>query len=275
MVLALAGIFLLAKKQKQFFTPILVFTVLNIYVVYSWWCWWYGGSFGSRPMIDSYAMLAIALAGFIDWFATSRLRKALIIVVLVILSGHGVFQTLQYQKGALHYDAMSKAAYWNSFGNLYPDQYYYDLLEPPDYQAAKKGEQAIAIHSKKVITEPLVCDYESLTPDGTSFFSTNRRYLIGQAYLVSDELSRSGKNAVKLTPENQFGSNFQLRTTRYNEIYKLTVWRFPAESDGLIVFAAQKKRISTGRSKVLLKLMKKVGEKLKQKLASRTMFRAI
>ena len=238
MIFALAGIFLLVRKQKQFFAPILVFTVLNIYVVYSWWCWWYGGSFGSRPMIDSYAMMAIALAGFIDWFASSKPRKTVIIVFVLILSGHGVFQTLQYQKSAIHYDAMSKAAYWKSFGNLFPDHYYYDLLEPPDYQAAKKGVQAIAVHSKKIITEPLVCDYESLTPDGTSFLSTNMRYLVGRAFLVSDEMSRSGKNAIKLTPEHRYGSDFQPRT-KHNEIYKLSVWRFPSESEGRIVFAAQ------------------------------------
>jgi hypothetical protein len=239
MIFALAGIFLLVRKQKQFFAPILVFTVLNIYVVYSWWCWWYGGSFGSRPMIDSYAMLAIALAGFIDWFAVSRVRKTVAIVIVLILSGYGVFQTLQYKKSTLHYDSMSKAAYWHSFGKLFPDHNFYDLLEPPDYQAAKKGVQAIAVHSKKIITEPLVCDYEMITPDGASFFSTNQRYLIGRAFLATDEMSRSGNYAIKLSTEHQYGSDFQLRA-RHNEIYKLSVWRFPAESEGRIVFSASK-----------------------------------
>jgi hypothetical protein len=237
MIIALIGIFMLVRKQKQFFTPILVFTILNIYVIYSWWCWWYGGSFGSRPMIDSYPMMAIALAGFIDWFAVSKVRKITIIGILVILSGHGIFQTLQYQKSAIHYDSMSKEAYWHSFGKLFPDHYYYDLLEPPDYKAAKRGEQAIAVHSKTIITEPLVSDYEIVTPDGNSFFSTNMRYLIGKASLKSDEMSRSGHNSIKLTPEHQYGSDFLLRA-RAQEVYRLSVWRYPAQSEGRLVFSA-------------------------------------
>jgi hypothetical protein len=239
MVFALIGIFMLVRKNKQFFAPILVFTILNIYLIYSWWCWWYGGSFGSRPMIDSYPLMAIALAGFILWASRMKWRKIIVISMIAVLITLGVFQTIQYTKGSIHFDSMTREAYLSSFGKIYPTQHYYDLLEPPDYHAAKKGIQAIAVHSKRLITEPLVCDYESLTPDGTSFFSTNRRYLIGHAIYASDEISRSGNYSVKLTPENQFGSDFQFRTSSYNEIYKLSVWRFPAESGGSIVFLTQ------------------------------------
>jgi hypothetical protein len=66
MIFALLGILTLARRKfQQFFIPVLIFTVANIYVVYSWWCWWYGGSFGSRPMIDSYPLMAVALAGMV------------------------------------------------------------------------------------------------------------------------------------------------------------------------------------------------------------------
>ena len=67
MVFALLGIVSLVKVQKKWLAPVLVFTSLNIYVIYSWWCWWYGGSFGSRPMVDSYALMAIPLAAFYSW----------------------------------------------------------------------------------------------------------------------------------------------------------------------------------------------------------------
>ena len=48
MVFALIGIFMLRKYAKEFFWPTLIFTLLNIWIVLSWWCWYYGGSFGLR-----------------------------------------------------------------------------------------------------------------------------------------------------------------------------------------------------------------------------------
>jgi hypothetical protein len=49
MILALAGIPLLYKKYKLFFASVAVTFILAVYVMFSFWCWWYGGSFGCRP----------------------------------------------------------------------------------------------------------------------------------------------------------------------------------------------------------------------------------
>jgi len=66
MILSCIGFIWLKKQAASLFYPVLLFTAINVYIVYSWWCWWYGGSFGSRPMIDMYGIMAIPLASSID-----------------------------------------------------------------------------------------------------------------------------------------------------------------------------------------------------------------
>ncbi len=68
MVFSIIGLFFTYRNNKKWFASLCVFIPLNIFIVYSWWCWWYGGSFGSRPMIDSYALMAISLASFYHYF---------------------------------------------------------------------------------------------------------------------------------------------------------------------------------------------------------------
>lgn len=142
MILALAGIPLLYKYCKSFFLPTIIFTVLNIYIILSWWCWWYGGGYGLRAFIDSYALLAIPLATFIQKMGSGKpYRKVISFTVIIIITAFSIFQTQQYRYGSIHWDSMSARAYWGTFCRLKPPDNFQDLLEAPDYEKAKKGMQ--------------------------------------------------------------------------------------------------------------------------------------
>lgn len=141
MLFAILGITFLFKERNKWAVPILFFLILNVYVVFSWWCWWYGGSFGSRPMIDSYALLAIPLASFFSYFdkKTSYLRSvSLFIIFLTVVLN--LFQTLQ-TKSCLHYDGMTKEAYWSNFTRLEWNPDYEKLIKSPDYDKALNGKE--------------------------------------------------------------------------------------------------------------------------------------
>jgi hypothetical protein len=140
MTLALIGIPFLYFRIKEFFLPILIFMIIFIYIVFSWWTWWYGGSFGQRAMIDSYALLAFPLATIISliWKRKIYLKIVSVLVILLFI-WLNIFQTYQCNNGTIHFDSMTKKAYWNSFGHLNPQPGYYELLETPDYEKAKKG----------------------------------------------------------------------------------------------------------------------------------------
>ncbi|MEZ4951034.1 MAG: hypothetical protein R2784_16860, partial [Saprospiraceae bacterium] len=51
LVVGIFGWFLSFKKEG--FWLINIFLLINLYVISSWWCWWYGGSFGMRALIES------------------------------------------------------------------------------------------------------------------------------------------------------------------------------------------------------------------------------
>lgn len=142
MALALAGIIFFARKYlKQWAWALYVLIPVYIYVIFSWWTWWYGGGFGSRPMIDVYGLLALPLAAFIAWAFKIRWRLATFMGVSVFLIYLSAFQTRQYTNGIIHWDSMTKEAYWAVFlKKHYPDDYG-DMIKTPDYEKAKKGEE--------------------------------------------------------------------------------------------------------------------------------------
>jgi hypothetical protein len=141
MIFAVIGVFFMYGKTKNLRLSIILFLILNIYVILSWWCWWYGGCFGQRSFIDSYSLMAIPLGAFLSRFQYSKkisLRRIIIAFTIVFLL-HGIYQTAQYYYGAIHWDAMTYKAYIDSFGRVYPSGNMDKLLKAPDYKFAKKG----------------------------------------------------------------------------------------------------------------------------------------
>ncbi len=141
MTLALIGIFFLRKKVPELFYPILVFTGLNIYIAFSWWCWWYGGGFGARALVESYALLALPLAATLERLWNSgRIVKAISAVLVVFFIYLNIFQSRQYRTGLIHYESTSKELYWTVFlKNQWPDNYD-ELVDHPDSEKAFRGE---------------------------------------------------------------------------------------------------------------------------------------
>lgn len=142
MLFAFAGFFWLKKYFPKVLLPLVVFLAINIYVVYSWWCWWYGGSFGSRPMIDIYGLMALPLAAFLQKIWESKIWLKM--VTVLILAGFlwlNQFQMKQYRTSLLHWDSMTKEAYFGIFGKKTWPEGYDKMIKVPDYEKALKGEK--------------------------------------------------------------------------------------------------------------------------------------
>lgn len=142
MIPAIVGFIWMKKQANNLFLPVLVFTVINIYVVYSWWCWWYGGCYGSRPMIDIYGIMAIPLAAFIEKMWKSKIVfKSVAGIALVGFIWLNQFQMNQYRISLLHWDSMTKEAYWGIWGKKTWPEGYDKMIKVPDYDKALKGEK--------------------------------------------------------------------------------------------------------------------------------------
>ena len=115
--ISLFGFVYLWKDNRFGFYSLVVFSICLIYVLSSWWNWWYGGSFSSRVMIDFYVFLALLL-GYIYKSGINRFQKAIynfIIIASIILCQ---FQTYQYRYYLIHWDQMNKEKYWDVFLKL-------------------------------------------------------------------------------------------------------------------------------------------------------------
>jgi len=140
MTFAFLGFLWLKRYAGVYFWPLLVFTLLNFYVIFSWWSWWYGGSYGMRPAIDSYGLLAIPLAAFFTWLLGRKWPlKAFGFAVWGFLIFLSYFQTRQYQKGLIHWDSMTREAYWSVFLKKEKPENFDELLQTPSNKQAQQG----------------------------------------------------------------------------------------------------------------------------------------
>jgi hypothetical protein len=134
------SIFLLKKSASDWFLPILIFVLINTYIIFSWPIWWYGGGFGQRAFVDSYPLLIFPLATLIQYII--KQKKVVTAIAFVIISFFVVlnlFQTRQYRSFAIHWDSMTKEAYFANFGKMQPIEGIDTLFKAPDYDNAWKN----------------------------------------------------------------------------------------------------------------------------------------
>jgi hypothetical protein len=127
---SMLGMWCAYRKKKQLAIALISFFCLNIYVLSSWDCWWYAASYGSRVMVDSYVVVALLLGFFLQWiFSKGITVKVAFISISVFLIGLNVFQSLQFMKGIIPLERMTKDHYWYVFGKLNIPNYDESLQE--------------------------------------------------------------------------------------------------------------------------------------------------
>ena len=152
MIFSVIGIFLSWKYLKQFFYFLLLFNVLNIYILSSWWDWGYGGSFGNRALVQSYSILIFPLALFIKQ-VNLVFKSKIILYKLTLFLGLfilwfciklNLFQSWQSKYLIIHWSGMTKEAYKYVFlkESLTKSELYYlhnYLIKPPNSINMQKG----------------------------------------------------------------------------------------------------------------------------------------
>lgn len=139
MMVACGGIYFSFKEKKEFSIGLLLFLIAFIYVTFSWWCWWYGGSFGARPMIDMYAFMALPLGVLLTKLTDNKVLKYASVVFFSMLLALNLIQTQQKRLEIIHWDSMTKESYWGAFLKLDDPKNYKHLYREPDYERAMKG----------------------------------------------------------------------------------------------------------------------------------------
>ena len=117
LLLSLVGYTLKLDSDRKLTIYAIVWGLLVLYVLSSWWNWWYGGSFSSRVLVEFLPFFALGLATLLGDFRSlvRKLSRALIVVLIVICQ----IQIYQYRYYQIHWEEMTSERYWNVF--LRPD----------------------------------------------------------------------------------------------------------------------------------------------------------
>jgi hypothetical protein len=113
MAFALLGIIPLRRYGKAAFLPIFLILPLHVYIIYSWWCFYYVNGLGSRPMVEMYALLSFPLGVFYSFLMRwKRLGIVLISCILLIFSAFNIFKTYQERQGLIWSQFSNRSFYW-------------------------------------------------------------------------------------------------------------------------------------------------------------------
>lgn len=139
MLFAVFGFYSLYKKNRWIGWSVSITFLLFIYITFSWWCWWYGGGFGARTMIDFYPFMALALTALIATILKKNIILKIIMGVLILAAIKlNTFQTKQYHLSLIHWDSMTFDAYKSVFMRTQFPENHQELMAEPDYQKQKE-----------------------------------------------------------------------------------------------------------------------------------------
>lgn len=115
LLLLFPAIIFMYKQSKYLFFTLTLFVLLLIYVLSSWWNWYFGDSFGMRAMIEFYPLIIVPVAMFISWLMKRLFGKILLAAFVISTIALNLLQTYQYKHAIIHPDSMTKEKYWHVF----------------------------------------------------------------------------------------------------------------------------------------------------------------
>ena len=119
MLFSIVGIYYMKKENWKTTNTLILFILINTYLLSSWTCWWYAASYGQRTMFDTYPILAIPLGFFIQNIQHSNLfKKYLFYSIGFILVSWNVFRMWQFDNAILHFDSETKPHFINNLFSI-------------------------------------------------------------------------------------------------------------------------------------------------------------
>lgn len=118
-IMGIIGMVPLLKQYPRYLPGIFIFLVLNIYLVFSWTSWFYGGSFGCRALVESLAVLAIPIAALLHRVSSLHPPyKFAVFTIIILLCALNMWQSYQYSVDMIPTDNNTRDNYWYVFFKL-------------------------------------------------------------------------------------------------------------------------------------------------------------
>ncbi len=136
LIFAVLGLIPLFFQRRANVWAVILFSLLNYYIVCAWDIWWYGG----RAMVQSYAVWAFALAALLVWLEKYKWLNRGFYLLAAVFIYYNIWLTHQWHKGRV-YDGSDVSAkyFWATLGRwtvpleykkmLDTDEFYYQNLD--------------------------------------------------------------------------------------------------------------------------------------------------
>ncbi|MBU2558432.1 MAG: hypothetical protein KJ578_11695 [Bacteroidetes bacterium] len=113
-ILILLGIITSVSKKNywKLFSFIAPFLIV-VYILSSWWVWYYGASYGSRVLIDYYGVFILFGSSF--YRTKTKFIKPATFLLYGFFIYLAIIQTFQYKHFIMHWARMNKEKYWQIF----------------------------------------------------------------------------------------------------------------------------------------------------------------
>lgn len=247
MLFAMYGFWILYKKNKSLFYFTFIYFAINLYIVSSWSCWWYGSCFGNRALIPSYAALSIPLAFAFDHIFQIKWNYFFIKLIIVLI-GFNLFQSWQISEGILDSTNVSRAYYFSTFLQTnHPNQAQTDLLLKGKFSNGietftKKDSATHQLGFTKKIdfesgfSKDLVCD--TISKSGTTSLITSAKTINSYSVnAVMEEVTKKSytwiKGSVWVYPTGDtanFRSEFVIHMKHKGYIFKEKIYKYNSKN---------------------------------------------
>lgn len=187
-ILFIIGFFFI--KKYPFRKSIIVFSLLNIWVVIAWFDWRYGASYSTRALTQSYPVFALGFTAVIDRILKHKWGMLAFPIGLFLIYLNLV-QIDQYNSTVLHYNDMNRKYYGKILLDRSPSPVKMSLLDTDEYLNSEDGYQS------------------TIVAEGTnksSGFATNNSFVLATASSPLSDINWIRVNATIKASQNLGGS---------------------------------------------------------------------
>lgn len=135
-------------KTQPFKNAVLIFCLLNIWIIIAWSDWKYGGTYSTRALVQSYPVFALPFTAIIEKILNAKWRYAFYGLALYLV-GVNLFQLYQYNETILHYRDMNRLYYGRIYLNSNPSPLDMSLLDTDeilDNETDYKRQELVALN---------------------------------------------------------------------------------------------------------------------------------
>ncbi len=190
-------------KQRDWLFPVIVFLPIHIYITYSWWCWNYINGFGSRPMVEAHALMALPLGYAFSWMVQKRWSHVLLYVLVFFFCGLNLFQTYQHKIGIMWSEEVNPTYYWSTFGKTE-----LNMAEVTEFDSNEPQPDTTDLH---LVKEVFFNDFE----DSTDVY-------------FQREVVKGGTYAYRIDAERKFAPDFRKKLgdigAKAGDYFRFSVW---------------------------------------------------